>query len=71
MPKLEKPENPEDLIAQVSPAAGDKKEELPGQQGGPEKKCPYCKGAKTFGTPTECQMCGGSGVYAAYAARNL
>jgi hypothetical protein len=67
---IDGPKKPEDLLNQVDPVASGK-EEVPGQQEGSEKKCPYCNGVKSAGTPTECQMCGGTGLYSTYAMKNL
>jgi hypothetical protein len=67
---IEGPKKPEDILKQMDPVESGK-EEVQGQQGESEKKCPYCKGVKSAGTPTECQMCGGTGLFSAYAMKNL
>lgn len=70
MPHLEKPEDPKDLTGQVIPSA-DKGEKIQENPGDSEKKCPFCNGAKTYGTPQECPECGGTGKFSVYARKNF
>ena len=63
-------EKPEDPSKRVIPAENQEKDIQKGS-GEPGKPCPYCKGVKSFGTPLECKMCGGSGKFSDHAIKNF